>query len=76
MSAPAFTAAMMLAMKYNRLRLNIKEVADELGISASSIYNRRAKGTFDIPMYEDGGFVYADVRDLGDYIDRLRENAA
>lgn len=39
MSAPAFTAAMMLAMKYNRFRVNIKEIADELGISASTIYN-------------------------------------
>lgn len=43
MTAPALTAAMMLAIKYNRLRLNIKEIADELGISASTIYNRRAQ---------------------------------
>lgn len=75
MSAPAFTAAMMLAMKYNRFRVNIKEVADELGISASTIYNRRAQGTFCVPLYEDGG-VWADVRDLGDYIDRMRSEAA
>lgn len=76
MTAPAFSAAMVLVMKYNRMRLTIKEVAEELGISASSIYNRRAKGDFSVPMYEDGGLVYADVRDLGDYLDRLRSEAA
>lgn len=76
MTAPKISAAMLLAMKYNRLRLTIKEVADELGLACGSIHNRRSLGTFPIRTYEDGGRVFADVRDLGDYLDRMREEAA
>ena len=76
MPAPAFSAAMALMLKYQRMRLTVSEVAAELGIAVNTIYNRRAQGDFGVPTYEDGGKVFADVRDLGDYLDRLREEAA
>ncbi len=75
MTAPTFTAAMALMLKYQRLRLTLEEVAGELDIARNTAYNMRSAGTFPVPTYLEGNRRYADVRDVGAYLDQRREEA-
>lgn len=70
-----FTAAMALMLKYQRMRLTLEEVAAELGLAKNTLYNLIAAGEFPVPTYVDGKRRYADVRDVGEYLDRKREEA-
>lgn len=72
---PSFTAAMALMLKYQRMRLNLEEVAAELGLAKNTLYNLIAAEDFPVPTYLDGKRRYADVRDVGEYLDRMREAA-
>ena len=57
-------------------RLNVEQVAAALGITPKALHNQRSAGTFGIPMYIDGGKLWADHRDVAAYFDTLREAAA
>lgn len=70
-----FTAAMALMLKYQRLRLTLEEVAAELGLAKNTLYNLIAAEEFPVPTYVDGKRRYADVRDVGEYLDRMRAEA-
>lgn len=72
---PTFTAAMMLALKYQRMRLNLEEVAAELGLARNTLYNLIGSGEFPVPTYLANGRRYADVRDVGEYLDQCRDEA-
>ena len=56
-------------------RLGVSELADVLGISAGTLHNRLYRGQIDLATYLDGGKRYADVRDVADYLDKLRATA-
>lgn len=57
-------------------RLNADQVATALGITTKALHNQRSAGTFAIPMYLDGGKLWADYRDVAAFFDRVREAAA
>ncbi|WP_038486031.1 MarR family transcriptional regulator [Collimonas arenae] len=64
------TEFMLLAI-YNKPRLSIDEVCEALGISKATGYTHRSLGKFAVPMA--GNPLSADIRDVAEAIDRLRE---
>lgn len=57
------------------LRLNVEQIADVLDSTPSAIHRRISDRTFDINTYMDGKKRYADVRDVANYIDTMRDAA-
>lgn len=66
------TQFMLLAI-YNKPRLSLDETCEALGISTATGYTHRARGKFPVAM--SGSPLTADVRDVADALDRLRELA-
>lgn len=66
------TEFMLLAI-YNKPRLNIDEVCNALGMSTATGYTHRSLGKFPVKM--SGSPLGADIRDVGDALDALREEA-
>jgi len=66
------TQFMLLAL-YNRPRLTLEQVCDALGIAVGTGYQQRARGVFPVPM--TGSPLSADVRDVAEALDALRERA-
>jgi len=66
---------MLLCMKYNRVAINLLETCAELGISQGTAYNMLSVGRFPIPHRKQGGRIFVDVRDLGEYFDQQRDVA-
>jgi predicted site-specific integrase-resolvase len=66
------TVYMLLGL-YNKPRLNIEEVAQAIGISVPTAYTWRSLGKLPIPM--TGNPLMADVRDVAEHLDHLREEA-
>lgn len=64
------TLFMLLAI-YNKPRLSIDEVCQALGISTSTGYTHRSLGKF--PVHMAGNPLSADIRDVAEALDRLRE---
>lgn len=64
----------MLFEKYGP-RLDLDDLADALSISKSTIYNQMSAGAFPVKTYLDGKR-YADVRDVAEYLDERRKEAA
>ena len=69
------SAAIMLYMKYDRVRLTLAEVATEMGLKEGSIRNQISDGTFPVASYIEGRNRWVDVRALGEYLDRMYEEA-
>jgi len=55
----------------DKLLLNVNEVADALGLSARTLYNKVSQGTSPIKPKRCGRALRFDVRDLMNYIDGL-----
>lgn len=66
------TEFMLLAI-YNKPRLSLREVCEAIGMSLKTAYNQRSANTFPIPM--SGDPLYADIRDVAAYLDKLRAPA-
>lgn len=64
----------MIAEKYG-LRLDAESLANILGMATGTVLNNIRSGRFTIPTYKDGGKVWADYRDVAEYIDLCRERA-
>lgn len=62
---------MFLAEKYGRMTLTLDEVAEQVGLAAATIKNRRARGEFDW-LRADGRSLYADVQDVAAFLERRR----
>lgn len=60
-----------LAERYGRLTLTLDEVADQIGLAAATIKNRRTKGEFQW-LKSDGRSLYADVTDVAQYLESRR----
>ena len=71
-----WTATTAILLNYGRPRLNMKELAEVLGLSLTYINNVAASGGLPVKTYIEGGRRWADVRDVGEYLDRRREEAA
>jgi hypothetical protein len=65
---------LVLAEKYG-IRLSMEQLAAELGQEKGTLMNRISKKTLGIKTYMDGGKRWADVRDVADYFDKMREQA-
>ncbi len=75
-AAPAATAstAIILYMRYGRMRLTMSELAAELGIKEGSLRNLISDDKCAVATYTEGRNRYADVRAVGEYLDqRYRE---
>lgn len=66
------TEFMLLAI-YNKPRLNIDQVCEALGISTATGYSHRSLGKFPVSM--SGNPLTADIRDVAEALDKLREDA-
>ncbi len=71
-----WTATTAILLNYGRPRLNMKELAEVLGLSLTYVNNVAASGGLAVKTYVEGGRRWADVRDVGEYLDRKREEAA
>jgi len=65
-------AVLFLGLKYESLTLTLEQVCTELSIKTSTAHNMLSAGTFPIPTRKEGRNRVADVRDLAEYIDRMR----
>lgn len=61
----------IIVEKYG-MRLTVDKLGEALGIAPQTIYNKIAKGEFNVPTYVDGGKRYSDYRDVAAYLDSLR----
>lgn len=68
-------AATMLYLKYDRVRLTVEEVAQELGIKPGTVRNQISEGTFPVPSYVEGRNRFVDIRALGQYLDERHTEA-
>lgn len=64
------TEFMLLAI-YNKPRLSFEQTCEAIGIAKQTGYNLRAKGEF--PVNTAGHPLTADIRDVAEYLDELRE---
>lgn len=67
----SFWRAAFLAEHYGRLTLSIEEVADQIGLAAGTIKNRRLSGEFGW-IRSDGRQLCADVADVAAYLEQRR----
>lgn len=63
--------AMFLTEHYGRMTLKLDEVADQIGLAASTIKARRVNGEF-AWLKSDGRQLYADVADVAAYLEQRR----
>jgi len=66
---------MILAEKYG-VRLNATQLAAELGIAVTTLHRMRSAGTLGVRTYIDLGKLWADVQDVAEYFERVRERAS
>lgn len=60
-----------LAEHYGRMTLTLDEVAEQIGLAAKTIVNRRGRGEF-AWLKNDGRSLYADVADVAAYLEERR----
>lgn len=65
---------MMVAEKYG-IRLDVDALSRLLGLKPRTIYNQHSAGTFPIPLYRDGGRLFADFRAVAAHLDGLAKSA-
>lgn len=68
-------AQLFLVMKYERMTMTLAEVCDEISIEVGTAHNKISAGTFPIPTRKEGRNRIADVRDVGEYLDKQRQEA-
>lgn len=57
-------------------RMNTEALAKALGFEVSYVRRQLGAGTFPVKAYKDGASWYCDTRDVSEYLDRHREQAA
>lgn len=62
---------MFLAEKYGRMTMTLDEVAEQIGLAAATIKNRRSRGEFPW-LKADGRALYADVQDVASFLEQRR----
>lgn len=71
MSHPTLWRVMFLAERYGRMTLTLDEVAEQIGIAAATIKNRRMRGEFQW-LNADGRHLTADVADVAAFLEQRR----
>lgn len=56
-------------------RLGTEELAHVLGMSPRTLGNKLYRGEVPVPTYKDQGKVWADCRDVAEYLDACRAKA-
>lgn len=69
-------ATTAILLNYGRPRLSMKELSEVLGLSLTYINNVAASGGLPVKTYVEGWRRWADVRDVGEYLDQMRGQAA
>lgn len=69
-------AFFFLGMKHRCLTITLAQACGELGITVGTAHNKICAGDFPIPTRIEGRNRVIDIRDLAEYLDRCRENAA
>lgn len=64
----------IIVEKYG-MRLTVEKLGEALGLAPQTIYNKIAKGEFNVKTYVDGGKRFADYRDVASYLDSLRASS-
>lgn len=57
-------------------RLDVEQLGQVLALSPKTILNQISARSFSVPTYVDGGKRWADVRDVAERFDALRDKAA
>lgn len=57
-------------------RLNTEQIAKVLGITTRALYNQVSEGRLMVKTYVDAGKRWADFRDVAEYLDSMRQQAA
>lgn len=57
-------------------RLNTKQLAEVLGVTAPTLLNQISAGACPVKTYLESGRRYADYRDVAAYFDAARQKAA
>lgn len=68
------TTYLLLAM-YESPRLTIQQLAHLMGVSIDTARNQMYRGELPVPTYKEGGRVFADIRDVAEYLDKMRKEA-
>jgi len=68
-------AYLYLYDKYEKLTLTLPEVCQELSLAVGTAHNMISMKKFPIPTRKVGRNLIADIRDLGEYFDRERQQA-
>lgn len=68
-------AFLYLMGKYESLTVTLPQTCNELGLAQGTAYNQISAGTFPIPHRKVGKNHIIDIRDLGDHLDQLRQEA-
>lgn len=64
---------MFLAEKYGRMTMTLDEVAEQIGMAAATIKNRRSRRDAEFDwLRPDGRGLCADVADVAAYLERRR----
>lgn len=66
---------MFLAEHYGRMTLTLEEVAEQIGVAAGTIKNRRMRGEF-AWLKSDGRSLSADVADVASFLESSRASHA
>lgn len=56
-------------------RLGTDELAQVLGVSVKTLGNKLYRGEVPVATYKDQGKVWADARDVAEYLDECRKRA-
>ncbi|WP_042299017.1 helix-turn-helix transcriptional regulator [Paraburkholderia kururiensis] len=56
-----------------RPMLTLDEVCEAVGYEKNTAYNDLSNGLFPIPLRKQGKRLFADVRDVAEYLDAMRE---
>lgn len=56
-------------------RLGTDQLAEVLGLSPRTLGNKVYRGEVPLPVYKDQGKVWADCRDVAEYLDACRAKA-
>ena len=67
--------AFLLLAKYQKPRLALKDIADLMSITVETARNQIYAGRLPIPTYKEGANTFADIRDVAEYLDKMREEA-
>jgi hypothetical protein len=56
-------------------RLGREDLAQVLGVTPRTLENKAYMGTLGVATYKDNGKVWADARDVAEYLDECRKRA-